>query len=142
MGKTAINLKAEKGNEEIILAYLNENASDVLAEKINAGNKTLTQCWNYIVSEARKQATNGCACIADTEVFGWAIHFFEEDSIDGSEFNKKSAVKTATSEVKPNEPYEEPAEEETVKEVAPKPKKTKKAPVEDTAQFSFMDMFG
>lgn len=137
-----VKLKAKDKSEEIVLAYLESNASEVLVQKINSGDKTLTQCWNYIVSEARKQAQNGCACIADSEVYGWAIHFFEEDSIDGSKFNKKSAVKTATSKDKPNEPYEEPAEEETVKEVAPKPKKTKKAPVEDTAQFSFMDMFG
>lgn len=141
MGKTSINLEAKNGNEETILAYLNENASDVLAEKINAGNKTLTQCWNYIVSQAKEQATNGCACIADSEVYGWAIHFFEEDGIDGSKFNKKAAVKTATSKDKPNETYEETAEK-TADMVAPKPKRSKKLPAVDTAQFSFDAMFG
>lgn len=137
MGKSTINLEPKNNNEEIILAYLKENASETLAKKINAGRKTLAQCWNYIVSEAKKQSVNGCACIAGSEVFGWAIHFFEEDAIDGSKFNKKSAVKTATSKDKPNEPYEEPAEE-----IAPKPKKVKKLPAVDTAQFSFDDMFG
>lgn len=140
MGKTIINLEAKNGNEEIILAYLNENASDVLAEKINAGSKTLTQCWNYIVSEAKKQANNGCACIADAEVFGWAVHFFEEEEIKGSDFEKKSSgVKAVTPDTKPCEPYEEPSENI---ENAPKPKKSRKASPIDEAQFSFADMFG
>jgi hypothetical protein len=83
-----LNLKANGSNEKIVLDYLNNNASESLAERINNGEKTLNQCWNYIMSEARKQAVNGCACIEDSTVFGWAIHFFEEDSIEGKKFNK------------------------------------------------------
>ena len=136
-----VKLKAKDKSEEIVLAYLESNASEVLVQKINSGDKTLTQCWNYIVSEARKQAQNGCACIADSEVYGWAIHFFEEDSISGADFNnKKAKVKTVTPDTKPCEPYEERSEKTDVD--VPKPKKPKKAPVIDTAQFSFDDMFG
>ena len=76
-----LNLTAKGDNEKIILQYLENNVSEVLAEKINSGTKTLADCWKFITECARKQAKNGCACIQDDVVFGWAIHFFEEDSI-------------------------------------------------------------
>ena len=76
-----LNLEAKTNNEKLVLKYLEENASEVLREKINSGKKTLKDCWEYIRAEARKKAVNGCACIDDTTVFGWAVHFFEEDGI-------------------------------------------------------------
>ena len=76
-----LNLTAKGDNEKIILQYLENNASEVLAEKINSGTKTLADCWKFITECARKQAKDGCACIRDDVVFGWAIHFFEEDAI-------------------------------------------------------------
>lgn len=106
-----LNLKATTPNEEIILNYLNANASETLAAKINNGKKTLTQCWNYIVSEAKKLAQNNCACVEDKTVFGWAIHFFEEDSIKAEE-QKPIPVKTTTT--KPTPPKPQPKAEEPV----------------------------
>lgn len=67
-----LNLKANDSNQKRVLDYLEANASDVLAEKINTGKKTLAQCWSYITAEAKKQAVKGCACIDDSTVFGWA----------------------------------------------------------------------
>ena len=97
-----LNLEAKTDNEKIIFKYLDENASFTLAEKINSGTKTLSQCWSYIVAEAKKQAIDGCACIDDATVFGWAIHFFEEDSIEAKHYEAKAVVKsTAKTEKKP-----------------------------------------
>lgn len=79
-----LTLKAGTHSEKLLLNYLEAHASDNLADRINAGEKTLAQCWDYIKGEAKKQAVNGCACIDDATVFGWAIHFFEEDSIKGA----------------------------------------------------------
>ena len=76
-----LNLKADNKNQEIVLAYLEENASEPLAEKINTGAKTLAGCWDFIRKEARKKAMNNVAVIEDVEVFGWAVHYFEEDDI-------------------------------------------------------------
>ena len=126
-----IKLKTDNNCEKIILNYLEKNASDDLVERINNGKKTLTQCWNYITSEAKKEAKNGCACIEDATVYGWAVHFFEEDSISGEAFNKSTPVKTATST------------ETSASEAAPveKPKKKAKADV-GLDQISFGDLFG
>ena len=129
-----IKLEAKTKNEEIILSYLRESASEMLVEKINSGIKTLAQCWNYIMAEARKQSTNGCACIEDKVVFGWATHFFEEDELKGEKYNKSYAPSTVkTSEAKKVEKYEEQID---------KPKnKAKKMDVPQLDQISF-DIFG
>lgn len=76
-----INLTANNANEQRVLDYLEANASDMLAEKINGGNKTLNGFFAYARCEAQKLAVNGCACVEDQTVFGWAIHYFEEDEI-------------------------------------------------------------
>ena len=93
-----LNLTAQNKQEELVLKYLQDNASDVLANKINNGTpfekdghslinkKTLSNFMKYACDEARKLAEKGAnsACIDDATVYGWAIHFFEEDSIEGT----------------------------------------------------------
>lgn len=98
---TTINLKASGKPQELILAYLQETASDVLAEKINNGTpftkdgkqlvnkKSLDGFMKYAADEARKLAEKGAnsACVEDSVVYGWAIHYFEEESIEGKLYN-------------------------------------------------------
>lgn len=97
-----LNLKVEIKEQELIKAYLQENVSEVLAEKINNGakiikeNKTLINkkdlngFMKYANDEARKLAEKGtnCACVEDKTVYGWAIHYFEEDTIEGTLYNE------------------------------------------------------
>lgn len=119
-----LNLTANGKEQERILAYLQENASDVLTEKINNGTpiekdgktlinkKTLDGFMKFACDEARKQAEKGAraACIDDATVFGWAIHYFEENVIEGTLYNAdgteyKPVVKpTPKIEVKKVEP--------------------------------------
>lgn len=88
-------LKANSKETEIILDYLEENASDVLVEKIRKSNKTMDSCWKFIFECARKAAKGkGSYGCADQEVFGWAVHFFEEDSIKANDIVKNNPVKT------------------------------------------------
>lgn len=109
-----LKLTANTPSEQRILEYLQNNASETLAEKINNGTpfekdgkpltnkKSLSGFMKYACDEARKLAAKGgtAACVEDSVVYGWAIHYFEEDSIegtlytlDGSEYipEKKSA---------------------------------------------------
>ena len=123
-----LNITATTSEEQRIKAYLEENASDTLRDKIENGvpyeqdgltlinRKTLTGYREYACEEARKQAKKGArsACIEDQVVFGWAIHYFEEDSIvgtlynaDGTEYktpkskNTPTIVKTTRTQEKP-----------------------------------------
>ena len=93
-----LNLIAADKEQELIKNYLEENVTDVLAEKINNGvktekdgmtlinKKTLDGFMRYATEEAKKLAEKGAnaACVEDKVVFGWAIHYFEEDSIEGN----------------------------------------------------------
>lgn len=120
-------LKAEGSVQEVILAYINENASEALTEKINKGTKTLADCVEYIKSEAKKLASNGSTMVTDNEVFGWAMHFFEEDSI------KAGQKVQARVEVKKPEPVKAPEPKKVEK-------KTEAAGLE--GQMSLEDLFG
>lgn len=109
-----LNLTANTEPEKRILEYLQNNASETLADKINNGTpfekdgkllinkKALSDFMKYACDEARKLAEKGAnsACIDDATVYGWAVHFFEEESILGTLYNTdgteyKPVVKTA-----------------------------------------------
>ena len=130
-----LNLTANGTAQQRVKEYLEQNVSDLLAEKINNGKKTLQGCWNFIVSEAKKKAVSGCACIEDKEVFGWAVHYFEEDSI--KECKSAPAVKTATVKT------EAKAEKKPTPKAEPKATE-KKAPSKQVGegQISLFDLFG
>lgn len=98
-----LNLKASNDYEKAILDYLESNASDALAEKINNGNKTLAQCFAYIRGQAQKEAKNNCAMIEDKVVYGWAVHFFEEDEIEAEVKVKAKATSEPKEIVKKTE---------------------------------------
>ena len=57
-------------------------------------NKSLEECWKYIVSEAKKQAVEQCACIADEDVFNWAVHYYTEDEVKAPENTPTAKVTT------------------------------------------------
>lgn len=118
-----LNLETNSREQELVKAYLEENASETLAEKINNGTpfekdektlinkKTLDGFMKYASSEARKLASKGAnsACVEDKVVYGWAVHYFEEESIEGTLFNEdgteyKPAPKTMPAKVKTVEP--------------------------------------
>lgn len=97
-----LNLTAVGAEQELIKKYLTENATDSLADKINNGipiekdgktlisKKTLDGFMKYANEEARKLAAKGAtsACVEDKVVYGWAIHYFEEESIEGALYNE------------------------------------------------------
>ena len=110
-----LNLVANTEAEKRILEYLQNNVSKTLANKINNGtpfekdgkhliNKKTLDCFmKYACDEARKLAEKDAnsACIEDSVVYGWAVHFFEEESIVGTLYNSdgteyKPVVKAIT----------------------------------------------
>ncbi|VGO14764.1 hypothetical protein PDESU_03333 [Pontiella desulfatans] len=92
MSTPKLNLTAENSTEQRILDYLIENASTELVAKINFGKKTLAGALDYARGEARSMAIDGCAVVDDDTVFGWIIHFFEEDEIKEGAKKPKTRV--------------------------------------------------
>lgn len=118
-----LNLETKSREQELVKAYLEENASETLAEKINKGTpfekdgktlinkKTLDGFMKYALDEARKLASKGAnsACVEDKVVYGWAVHYFEEESIEGTLYNEdgteyKPAPKPTPAKVRKVEP--------------------------------------
>ena len=128
-----LNLEINCREQEIIKEYLEENASESLAYKINNGvkiqkdnktlinKKTLDTFMKYAYEEARKLVEKGanCACIEDKTVFAWAMHYFEEDSIEGILLNEDGSE---------------------YKKVPPTPPKQIEKPKKENNQQSFFDM--
>lgn len=97
-----LNLAVNGTEQELIKDFLENNVSEVLADKINNGvpiekdgkqlisKKDLNTFMQYACDEAKNQAAKGArfACIDHQTVFGWAIHYFEEDSIEGTLYNE------------------------------------------------------
>ena len=124
-----LNLETKNKEQELIKDYLENNASEILAEKINNGikfnkdNKTfinkkdLDSFMKYANEEARKlvEKNQNYACIEDKTVFGWAIHYFEEDEIIGTLYNEDG---TLYEEIKPK----------TETKIIEKPKEKSKQP--------------
>ena len=161
-----LNLEAKGSAQQRIKEYLEQNASEVLADKINNGvsiekdgktlinKKTLDGFMSYATEEARKTVESGArsACIEESVVFGWAIHYFEEDSIeetlyneDGTKYEKpkpapkkrekkeKTVISPIVSETTTNSPTEE------VEIPIPTPKK-KKVDSQIDSQISIFDL--
>ena len=118
-----LNLEAKTKEQQRIKAYLEENASDILAGKINNGvfiekdgkkllnKKTLSGFLSYASNEARNQAEKGakCAMIEDNVVFGWAVHYFEEDSIEGTLYNEDGSEYKEPSKATKSKPVSAPS---------------------------------
>lgn len=117
---------------ERIKAYFEEaiKTDPALAEAYKP--EKLEECWKYIISQAKKQAKNGCAMVEDSEVFKWARDFMYGDIPEEEkkpepkaeatpEENNDSVVKESLTTKKPKMEdgfevygeYEDEAEEET-----------------------------
>ncbi len=126
-----LNLSASNNEQEKIKAYLQNNVSEVLAEKINNGvqivkdgktllnKKDLTTFMKYAEEQVLKLIAENerkgrqVRCIDDPTVYAWAIHYFEEDSIEGKLYNEdgteyKMQAKKSTATVTAKPPVEQP----------------------------------
>lgn len=137
-----LNLTTNCTEHTVLKEYLEENASAILADKINHGvfiekdgkrllnRKNLNGFMQYACDEARKLAAKGAtsACMKSDIVFGWAIHYFEEDDIIGKLYNEDGGEYTPPKpEYKPIQRV--PAPTVPAKTTPPKPK-----------QFTLFDM--
>lgn len=139
-----LNLETKSKEQALVKTYLEENVSEMLAEKINDGvsvekdgktlvnKKTLDGFMKYASEEARKLASKGAisACVEDSVVYGWAVHYFEEESITGTLYN------TDGTEYKAPMPEKNSSTASSSSPLLSPPPKPRKPP-----QMSFFDLF-
>lgn len=86
--------------KDVIKNYLDERAAkDKLFAKTYAKNtKSIDECFKYICSEvAKKRKGESCIALSDDEVFGLAVHYYDEDDIkiDNVAASKVSSASTS-----------------------------------------------
>lgn len=115
---------------DAIKEYLDKRANDdeLFAAKYIGSKKTVKECCAYIMQRARKEASNGSAVIADEVVYGWAVHFYQEDDIK-AEMTANIAARVSVGTDKPAK----------VAKAQNAPKKAKKADDDQPLLFSFDD---
>lgn len=139
--------KVSQSFKDTINAYLDQRAqSDPLfATSYQKEGKSLDECCNYIVQEVQKMHVNG---LADDEVFGLAVHYYDEDNLgEIKEVNCKVVVNHTvelTEEEKEKarkEAYDQFQKEEVAKLRSEKKeteeKEKKKAPAKPKPEASF-----
>ncbi len=127
-----LNLTANNSREQIVLDNLIPTVSDTLADKINNGmyiekdgkrllnKKDLTTFMTYATEQARKiyneqKSGSQAVCVLGDDIMRWAIHYFEEDSIegklyneDGTEYIPSKPAKATTKNTTPSIPHSPP----------------------------------
>ncbi len=116
----------EDGFEKAIRTYLEAfgKMQPAFAEKYRSSSKTIRQCCDYIINEARKNfmlSSGKCAAMSDEETYGLAVHFFEEDSI--KPVTNPTPAKVVTPQTAPSSTPSKPTTKPTPSN--PAPKKTK-----------------
>jgi len=73
-------MKASNAFKETIKVYLEKRASEdeLFAVTYKKENKNLDECCNYVMKCAKE---GNCGGYSDDEVFGWAVHYYDEDDI-------------------------------------------------------------
>lgn len=97
--------------KEVIKAHLDAMAQKdaCFAERYANSDKNIDECMDYILGEVRKE---GMAVYkSDQEVYGMAVHYYEEDDLKVSKIPKDERVRAAA----PAEPVAPLSEEEKAK---------------------------
>lgn len=86
--------------ETAIKNYLDNRAKtdELFAAKYANPKKSIDECCKYITGEAYAKAKNGCAVISDEEVYGMAVHYYDEDDI---KIRKAPNARTAKTNAEP-----------------------------------------
>ena len=95
-------MKGTENFKKVIKEYLDERAKkdELFAKSYAKEKKNIDDCITYILNYVQK---SGCQGFADEEIFGLAVHYYDEDDIDvGKPINCKVVVNHAV-ELTPEE---------------------------------------
>lgn len=101
--------------KQAIKNYLDNRAKtdELFAVAYAKPHKNIDECFNYILGEARKQGN--VVYLPDDVVFGWAVHYYDEDDIKINKLSVNTQV-SARASVELAEEDKKKARELAVKE--------------------------
>jgi len=85
--------------------YLRQRAETdpSVAANLKKENKSLAACWKYIAGEAfakaKRNKSVGSSYLTDDEVYGMAVHYYDEDDIKIKPLEGVRETKTTSSQV-------------------------------------------
>ena len=132
--------------EDTIKKYLDEFATkdSEFARKYANEKKSITECCNYIIDIVRQSGKNG---FADEEVFGMAVHYYDEENVTVGKLSNCKVV--VNHEVELTEEEKEQLREKARKQVIEETKKQmterkqpakKESNKEEAQQLSLFDL--
>lgn len=98
--------KEYQSPKQVIQSYLEERAKrdPLFATSYAKPNKKIDECYDYIISQAKKRG-GSVVCMSDDEVFGLAVHYYDEDDIKVS---KQTNYKVSAGNVEKEASTEQP----------------------------------
>ena len=134
-------MKTTSSFKDTIQEHLNFRAftDELFAETLKKPNKSIDECIQYILKTVKDSGSNG---FEDKEIFGMAIHYYDEDDVVGPKvpINQSKVVVNHHVKLTPQEIKD--AKQKAINEVIQeekdkmrkKPAKTVKAKPEETNQ--------
>lgn len=104
--------------ETAIKNYLDNRAKtdELFAAKYANPKKSIDECCKYITGEAYAKAKNGCAVISDEEVYGMAVHYYDEETVEIRKAPEAKAAKMSGAEPELTEEQQEKLRKQAEKE--------------------------
>lgn len=121
-----------------IRAYLDARAKadEQFRVKYSNKNKSIEECANYIYNQVKKSGRIG---FADDEIFGMAVHYYDEANIPSDDLKPVNNVRSVIN-TKIERPMPEP-KKAAVKPLTPSVKATPKPTEEKPAQPTQLSLF-
>lgn len=94
--------------KQVIKNYLDQRAKtdELFAVSYAKPNKNIDECFKYIIGEASRRGKQ--VCMSDEEVFGLAVHYYDEDNI----VVRRAKVSHVSTDVKLTDDQKKQAEKE------------------------------
>lgn len=137
--------------EQALKTYLDQRAQDdpLFAQSYAKPKKSIQECARYCMQEARKLVKDNVAVVDNATVYGWAVHYYDEDNIKVTgNYSQVHAEVSHTAKVELTEQEKEEAKkiameraiEEQRKQLHTKNKKAAQTKENEPIQTSLFDL--
>lgn len=109
--------------KDTILSYISKEAGadPLFKEKFENPKKNIEDCCTYILNQVKKSGQNG---FADAEIYGMAIHYYQEENVEvGGKINANVVVNHHLEKPSVKAESISSSQKQSTKPNPPKPKK-------------------
>ena len=127
--------------KDIIQKYLQQRSDEdaLFAQRFANPKKSIDECCRYILGEARKRGN--AVVMADTEVLGLAIHYYDEENIKVEKVSFGNSISSSTHKVELTEEVKIAAREAAIKRLTEEQYQSlKKKPVKKREKVNVQQM--